>query len=211
MMRYLLGLASFLVMSGLARADVVAFFNTSTTGQSVTTSTGPWPTITFSFSVNGSQPSITGFKLFANSANAPQVTATFASDVGTGISKNITSSTWANGGYFFDLTGSWTGGSLQNIGTGNYYLDIQNFTPSSGSFNYDTTTSNAISTNSGYGITGGNYINATPYARFEVYTVPEPGTLLLGGIAAACGGTGVWWKRRKRQPQPETTEQPAAI
>jgi hypothetical protein len=41
--------------------------------------------------------------------------------------------------------------------------------------------------------------------------VPEPGTLLLGGIAAACGGTGVWWKRRKRQPQPETTEQPAAI
>jgi len=36
--------------------------------------------------------------------------------------------------------------------------------------------------------------------------VPEPGTLLLGGIAAACGGTGVWWKRRKRQPQAETTE-----
>jgi hypothetical protein len=44
-----------------------------------------------------------------------------------------------------------------------------------------------------------------------VSAVPEPGTLLLGGIAAACGGTGVWWKRRKRQPQAETTEQPAAI
>ncbi len=34
----------------------------------------------------------------------------------------------------------------------------------------------------------------------EIVTVPEPGTLLLGGIAAACGGGGVWW-RRKRKPQ----------
>ena len=28
--------------------------------------------------------------------------------------------------------------------------------------------------------------------------VPEPGTLLLGGIAALTGGTGVWWKCRKK-------------
>lgn len=38
-------------------------------------------------------------------------------------------------------------------------------------------------------------------------SVPEPGTLLLGGIAAACGGGGVWW-RRKRKPQVAETVEP---
>jgi hypothetical protein len=45
--------------------------------------------------------------------------------------------------------------------------------------------------------------NDTTYMTLA--SVPEPGTLLLGGIAAACGGGGVWWKRRKRpaaQPAP---------
>jgi hypothetical protein len=41
----------------------------------------------------------------------------------------------------------------------------------------------------------------------EIVTVPEPGTLLLGGIAAACGGGGVWW-RRKRKPQVAETVEP---
>jgi hypothetical protein len=66
--------------------------------------------------------------------------------------------------------------------------------------------------------TGGNlnidYWSASagaPVNGIQIVAVPEPGTLLLGGIGAACSGTGVWWKRRKRQPQPETTEQPAAI
>ena len=36
------------------------------------------------------------------------------------------------------------------------------------------------------------------YGTINVTSVPEPGTLLLGGIAAACGGGGAWW-RRKRQ------------
>ena len=45
----------------------------------------------------------------------------------------------------------------------------------------------------------------------EIVTVPEPGTLLLGGIAAACGGGGVWW-RRKRKPQvAETVETVTAV
>jgi hypothetical protein len=39
-----------------------------------------------------------------------------------------------------------------------------------------------------------------------VNAVPEPGTLLLGGIAAACGGTGVWFKRRKKAPAEEPAE-----
>ena len=30
--------------------------------------------------------------------------------------------------------------------------------------------------------------------------VPEPGTLLLGAIAAACGGGGLWGRRKQKQP-----------
>jgi len=35
--------------------------------------------------------------------------------------------------------------------------------------------------------------------RFPLSAVPEPGTMLLGGIAAAVGGAGGWWKRRKQR------------
>jgi hypothetical protein len=36
------------------------------------------------------------------------------------------------------------------------------------------------------------------FIRFELSTtaVPEPGTFLLGSIAAACGGA-AWWRRRR--------------
>jgi len=58
---------------------------------------------------------------------------------------------------------------------------------------------NGIPTGTGYE----NYnlaINGVRNSTQQMYgtvTVPEPGTLLLGSIAAACGG-GAWW-RRKRQ------------
>jgi hypothetical protein len=77
------------------------------------------------------------------------------------------------------------------------------------------TTQTAINTTSvaGQTVTGAwnNSYSNNSGVLFQLSAVPEPGTLLLGGIAAACGGTGVWWKRRKRQPQLETTGQPAAI
>lgn len=45
------------------------------------------------------------------------------------------------------------------------------------------------------------------YGTINVTAVPEPGTLLLGGIAAACGSGGVWWRRRRLQTkQPTATE-----
>jgi hypothetical protein len=57
------------------------------------------------------------------------------------------------------------------------------------------------------GGTGGNFgcVNG-----IQIVAVPEPGTLLLGGIAAACGGTGVWWKRRKKAPADQPAEEPTA-
>jgi len=48
-----------------------------------------------------------------------------------------------------------------------------------------------------------------PGYTFGIYVVPEPGTLLLGSIAAACGGGGVWW-RRKRKAAPVADETVAA-
>ena len=44
----------------------------------------------------------------------------------------------------------------------------------------------------------------------QIVAVPEPGTLLLGGIAAASGGAGVWWRRRKPRPAPSEPEPGAA-
>ena len=44
--------------------------------------------------------------------------------------------------------------------------------------------------------------SASGSALFQVSltaAVPEPGTMLLGGIAAAVGGAGAWWKRRKQR------------
>ena len=42
--------------------------------------------------------------------------------------------------------------------------------------------------------------------RFQLVSVPEPGTMLLASLAAACGGGGVWWRKRKtakNQAEPE--------
>ena len=45
------------------------------------------------------------------------------------------------------------------------------------------------------------------FALTQGVVVPEPGTLLLGGIASACGGTGVWWRRRKNRLSQPTMNQ----
>lgn len=66
------------------------------------------------------------------------------------------------------------------------------------------------------GITTGAYgfSNATQtavtgtsqYLTYQLSAVPEPGTMLLASMAAACGGAGVWWRKRKnakRQAEPK--------
>ena len=56
---------------------------------------------------------------------------------------------------------------------------------------------------------GSDGVRAPSFRLFATTAaVPEPGTLLLGGIAACSGAAGAWWKRRKRKAtQPETTDQ----
>jgi hypothetical protein len=205
-MRYLLGLVACLALSVLAKADVVTLSNTSTRSGSNTN------TISITFTAAAGS-SVSGFKLFDTSGSGSgQITASFFLDNSAGnVTK--TSQNFDGTGYFFDLTSGWSnasGNNNLNLNANTYILQVSGSTG-----NYDVTSNSSISTASGSGLTAPSYLSSAPFnspiARFEIYSVPEPGTLLLGGIAAACGGTGVWWKRRKRQPQPETTEQPAAI
>ena len=68
--------------------------------------------------------------------------------------------------------------------------------------NYD----GSISTTFGdsIGISGGSVNlntageSTSGYLRYKLSAVhvPEPGTMLMGGIAAAVGGAGAWWKQR---------------
>ncbi len=47
------------------------------------------------------------------------------------------------------------------------------------------------------------------YGTINVTAVPEPGTLLLGSIAAACGG-GAWWRRKRHQASKATAKESVA-
>jgi hypothetical protein len=109
---------------------------------------------------------------------------------------------------FFSLSAQINGGATQAIqgNSTNYLLNtfVQNrnylkFSGITGSTTMDI--DYWRSTNSPEGVINGIQIYAV---------VPEPGTLLLGGIAAACGGTGVWWKRRKKTPADQPAEEPTA-
>ena len=55
-----------------------------------------------------------------------------------------------------------------------------------------------ISAGSGFTYDSGSTGSNAPSYGFQINAVPEPGTLLLGGIAALTGGGGVWWKRRRK-------------
>ena len=138
--------------------------------------------------------------------------------VGSGSSQlggNISSVTpTGNQDVITDLTGF---GSFAYSSYDMFVLQITgvNATYSTASAAFTFTSSNANVVGSGLyvGANNGTLLPAGPHYLWlntEVAAVPEPGTLLLAAIASACGGTGVWWKHRKRQPQAASTEQPTA-
>jgi hypothetical protein len=194
----LLCLATCVAFSGLAKGDVV-FSNLNASSGSASL------TFELAFKVTTTGSSISGFFLGAddpgankydaefllNNANANPVTGSFVTNFqGTGIS-----------GIYYDLT-SWA--ATQNLSAGtSYTLDYLNIDGIS-----FRTNSSSITNNPAFGFYDTSYNGSN--AQFAVVGVPEPGTLILGTLAACSGGAGVWWKRRRRQPFPaETADQPA--
>ena len=51
----------------------------------------------------------------------------------------------------------------------------------------------------------GNRLKGYQFLNYQLSAVPEPGTMLLGGIAAACAVAGVWWKQRRAAAEAAAT------
>lgn len=96
-----------------------------------------------------------------------------------------------SGEYLFDLSNVQIG----TYTTNGYALEIRSLV-STGVGIQTATSGTSTYAAPGYSLTTYDGANI----RFELSTtaVPEPGTLLLGGIAAACGGSGVCWMRRRK-------------
>ncbi len=216
-MRYLLGLTFCLFLTGLTKAEVVydnlnngvtnlnenfGSFRQYAQRFTLTSSTSTLDYVILNlFQTSSSTGGNFSVKIYDTVLTKPgAVVSTLANSVNINSLGGTASSTWSMGG------GINLGGTLN---AGDYWVVVAssvldaNFKWSIGP---GTTSVFSASTD---GTTWANPSSAINLGG--QISVPEPGTLLLGGIAAACGGTGVWWKRRKRQPQPETTEQPAAI
>lgn len=64
-----------------------------------------------------------------------------------------------------------------------------------GNFGYEFPSSGNVTA----GELAGSGFSDNFYTELTAVAVPEPGTLLLGGIAAVSGGAGAWWRRRKNR------------
>lgn len=104
----------------------------------------------------------------------------------------------STGEYLFDI-------STLQIGTyttNGYALEIRSMVATGAGIK---TATSGVSTYNATGYSLTTYDGANIKFELSTTAVPEPGTLILGSIAAACGGGGVWWRRRK-----STKEMPAA-
>lgn len=147
---------------------------------------------------------ISTLKLFGDTGQT--ISATFGwysfPSVGTKILTGVENGT--TGQYNFDLAQLTM--PPEDLYT-NYYLEVRSISASGTGF-YTVTNSSSTYAAPGYTLTGYNGANI----RFEMSTsAPEPGTLILGGIAAACGGAGVWWRKRKNKGNDPVRDEAEAV
>lgn len=182
MRTFIFGMMALLGTSAFSRADVV-FSNTNVTGLSTDTAA-----FTLNFNVTTSGSSITAFKLFSTDQGTSK-SVSFQLDSGTA---SVISANFLTDGYSFDLS---TLAGANNISSGSSHT----LALTAIGLTYATTNASTITNNPVYGFYNTSYAGSpSNVARFEVVGVPEPGTLLLGGIAAITGSGGVWWKRRRK-------------
>ena len=167
-----------LLVAGAVRADVVL---QNTAPDDTVSSTSATRTITINS--NGSGQTLTFLKLF----NVAFDTVRFSINGGTAA--YITSD--VNG--LFDL--STLTGSLTTNGNNTLGLDLLD----AGYEQHSSDVSTATAFGNSIGISGGFVNDNAGFLRYQLQAVPEPGTMLMGGIAAAVGGAGAWWKRRKQR------------
>jgi len=89
-----------------------------------------------------------------------------------------------------------------NLASGNYTLAITNL---ASGYDYTSTTGTtlgAAGTTYGFSSPTATPIFANQFLNYQLSAVPEPGTMLLGGIAAACGVAGAWWKQQRAAATP---------
>ena len=108
---------------------------------------------------------------------------------GFGTSSSLNAST----DYMALLT--WSG---INFSSSDLYIDYFNeFLPS------------GLYANDNFALNGNAQSRLQLFGTINVSAVPEPGTLLLGSIAAACGG-GAWWRRKRHQASKATAQESVA-
>lgn len=148
---------------------------------------------------------LTSIRLFANSTVTDTGVTWNLTDGGSvninQAAQDVTGVDIGGGLYAYDFSLSSFSGQALSTGQ-TYTLQTTGGTLASV---YGLTTSSTITNISPY--QGSAYVNQN--FRFELSSVPEPGTLLLGGIAAVGGGGGVWWKRRRKSAGSSTVTESA--
>ena len=196
MRSYFLALMGMLLVSCLhAEVVLTKYGGTDGVGQALSSSNAS--SIAY---VSGFAGNFTNLKLRIFNNDTPTITAislSFGLTSAASDLSNVSVSTTIGSASFADVDFNLGSGlTFANGSAGNLYFKLVS-TTGGGIANWASTT-NSVTENLGW--TGGATTgpNNGQYELSATAAVPEPGTLLLGGIAAVTGGTGVWWKRRKK-------------
>ena len=180
-----------LLVAGVVQADVVVIENAGVSGSS---------TAGGNFDISWTQTTsakLSSFKLFGHTGSDYEVQFNLFgySDPGRNTLVRfdnvfITGTNDSN-----DFSFASTAISNTSLGAGYYLLRIIGL--ESGYF-YNSNSNGTTPGDYGFSSATQTAVTGSEYLTYQLSAVPEPGTMLLGGIAAACGGAGAWWKRRKR-------------
>ena len=173
-----------------AKADVL-LANDNTAGQTSVGGSG-WTGTNIRFSITGS-PAGQSFNLVSLFGVSGQVGKKLNFNLITSGRDFVASETTVGGGssrYDFDLSSLVGASSLSSANT----LAIRAASADTFTSLYTTTTTTSTQNASGWALTG---YDGNPL-QFQISSVPEPGTLLLGAISSVIGGFGIWYRRRRK-------------